>query len=96
MSTNASPAFPLNTRVEVGQDYYWAKGATGTIVMPPDYIVDLAPGWTGHKRWDPLFPGGGRHAYWVSFDEPQRDQDGDGPYWAGEIDALALRAVAIS
>jgi hypothetical protein len=55
--------FPLNTRVEVVQDYYWAQGATGTIVVPPDSILDLSPGWSGHKRWDALFPGGGRHAY---------------------------------
>jgi hypothetical protein len=79
--------------VEVAQDYYWAKGAIGTIVMPPDYIVDMALGWTGHRRWDELFPGGGRNTYWVNFDEPQRDHDGDGPYLAGEIDALALRTV---
>jgi hypothetical protein len=88
--------FAPNTRVEVAQDYYWAKGATGTIVMPPDHIVGLSPGWTGHKRWDPLFPGGGRSTYWVRFDEAQRDQDGDGPYSEGEIDARALRAVPIS
>jgi hypothetical protein len=24
--------------------------------------------------------------YWVNFDEPQRDADGDGPYAGGEID----------
>jgi hypothetical protein len=32
----------------------------------------------------------------VSFDDPQRDQFGDGPYSEGEIDALALRAISIS
>lgn len=28
--------------------------------------------------------------YWVAFDEPQKDADGDGPYKGGEIDAEAI------
>ena len=39
-----------------------------------------------------------RHAdhietYWIVFDEPQIGGDGDGPYWAGAVEAEYLRRV---
>jgi hypothetical protein len=31
--------------------------------------------------------------YWIEFDVPQHDADGDGPYQAGEIEVTYLSAI---
>lgn len=31
--------------------------------------------------------------YWVRFDEPEQDVDGDGPYFEAEIDEADLSAI---
>jgi hypothetical protein len=33
--------FALGDRVRISPEYTWAQGATGTIAMPPDFVVDL-------------------------------------------------------
>jgi hypothetical protein len=85
--------YNLGDRVRISKKYHWAKGALGTIAMPPEFaqrmVADHEP-WQGHYR----FVQGVRERfkfYYVIFDEPQIDADGDGPYSAGEIDAKALR-----
>jgi hypothetical protein len=63
----------------------------GTIAVPPEtaqqLVADQAP-WYGLTR---RFNGAHRMItfYWVWFDEPQNDPDGDVPY-KGEIDADAI------
>jgi len=32
--------------------------------------------------------------YWVNFDEPQNDLDGDGPYLGGEIEAEMIEPLS--
>ncbi|HEY8223627.1 MAG TPA: hypothetical protein VIG25_00025 [Pyrinomonadaceae bacterium] len=34
--------------------------------------------------------------YWVEFDEPQRDAEGDGPYFGAEIDSTFLSLERLS
>lgn len=64
-------------RVQIRTEYHWAQGATGTIVdhLEPRIVESLR---------GPLL------CYWVEFDEPQHDADGDGPYVEAEIEANAL------
>ena len=85
----SSPRFAPGDRVRVGKNYHWAKGATGTVQLPPTAVSGLAEGWRGAVR---SVQGADRVLtfYWVAFDAPQRDADGDGPYAGGEIQAEYL------
>jgi hypothetical protein len=81
--------FALGDRVRISPEYTWAQGATGTIAMPPDFVVDLVKDewpWKSHHRYVKGVKGP-IELYWVEFDHPQIDGDGDGPYRAGEIEA---------
>jgi len=75
--------------------YNWAKGAKGTVQVPPDSVQELVADqfpWQGCCR----FVKGRRgfiRFYWVEFDEPQIDPDGDGPYSATEIEADMLEPI---
>ena len=84
--------FLIGDRVEVSMNYHWAKGQLATIAEPPTPVVDMVDGWQGPWR---IVEGvkGPLKFYWVEFDEPQRDADGDGPYFGAEIDSeyLTLR-----
>lgn len=85
-------SFRAGDRVRISPSYHWAQGVMGVVQPPPDYVVGLADGWAGLERTvqgrvRPL------RFYWVEFDVPQRDADGDGPYFAGEIDAEYLWAL---
>lgn len=79
-------------RVRVSKHYYWAQGALGTIDDAPDFAKELVAGeapWEGHRR----FVHGAEgmiELYWVWFDEPQYDPDGDGPYKGSEIESIAV------
>lgn len=85
-------SFSVNDRVRVSLDYHWARGAEATICSPPDYISSLAPGWNALTR---TIQGatGLLTFYWIRFDEPQRDADGDGPYFEAEVDEAALSSI---
>src|SRR5688500_11602429 len=70
--------------VAISRTHHWAKGALGTVGQPPRAVRELAGDWQGCVRnvrtVQETMP-----YYWVNFDEPQLDADGDGPYAAGEI-----------
>ncbi len=88
--------YEIGDRVRISRRYHWAKGATGTVQAPPEFVQELAADrdpWEGHTR---IVQGRVRliKFYWIEFDEPQIDGDGDGPYPAGEIDAEAIELLS--
>lgn len=83
-------AFTSGNRVRVSADFFWAKGATGTISAPPDAVTSLSGPWDGGLTRQEKSALGVNTVYWVWFDEPQFDADGDGPYGGGQIWETAL------
>jgi hypothetical protein len=81
--------FTVGSRVKISEDYHWAKNAIGEIMQPPNFIVEMSEGWKGNVREVKSLQGV-LSFYWVKFDEPQIDADGDGPYYEAEIDANYL------
>jgi hypothetical protein len=81
--------FADGDRVQVSPSHHWAQGVYGTISEPPAAVVRLSEGWHGVYRVVQTTTGVNPY-YWVTFDEPQRDAEGDGPYEGGEIPADAL------
>ncbi len=81
--------FQPGDRVRVDSVYHWARGATGTVRLPPPPVAGLAGDWTGHLRRVTAAKGT-LTFYWIAFDQPQRDAAGDGPYSGGEIDEAHL------
>ena len=82
--------FSSGDRVRVSEDFFWAKGATGTISAPPDAVINLSGPWDGGLTRQEKSALGMHTVYWVWFDEPQLDADGDGPYRGGQIWESAL------
>jgi len=63
--------------------------------MPPSFLMDLLEcdnNPYGYGEWYRLVKGRKQTFvfYYVEFDVPQRDSDGDGPYRGGEIDGDML------
>jgi hypothetical protein len=86
--------FSSGDRVVISHDFFWAKGATGTISEPPPEVTALSGPWDlGLTRIERSALGEAT-VYWVWFDEPQRDADGDGPYRGGCIHEGALTPIA--
>src|SRR5579884_3208794 len=81
-------------RVLVSPDFFWAKGATGTIGKPPSEVIQIGGPWDGLTRREQSALGE-NIVYWVAFDEPQLDADGDGPYRAGCIWQQCLSRINI-
>jgi hypothetical protein len=81
--------FSAGDRVKVSEQYHWAKGAFGTVVQPPDAIAAMSDSWRGLHREVPSLRGA-LIFYWVRFDRPHRDADGDGPYSEAEIESSYL------
>ena len=84
--------YSVGDRARISLQYHWAKGAKGTIQAPPESVQDLGADqdpWEGNCRFVKGRKGFIKF-YWVEFDEPQIDADGDGPYSAGEIEADVL------
>ena len=79
----------------MSQDFYWAKGATGTICEPLAEVVTLSGPWDNGLTRIEHSALGENIVYWVLFDEPQLDADGDGPYAAGSIHEKALSLVVV-
>ena len=73
-------------RVVVSPDFFWAKG---TIREPPAEVIQISGPWNGLTRVEHSALGE-NIVYWVEFDEPQVDADGDGPYRAGCIHEQSL------
>ena len=87
--------FKPGDRVEIKGDWNWPNDCRGVITDPPEYarqlVADQEP-WQGFIRTV-----NGRKSpitfLWVTFDEPQLDGDGDGPYTGGEVDASLVTKV---
>lgn len=58
-------------RIRIRQDYHWARGATGSVLLHPfnSLLTRRVKARSGEKTF-----------VWVQFDEAQIDTDGDGPY----------------
>jgi hypothetical protein len=80
-------------RVRVSDDFFWAKGATGIISAPPSAVTAISGPWDGGLTQEETSTLGTNTVYWVLFDEPQFDADGDGPYRGGQIWESALTIV---
>jgi hypothetical protein len=85
--------FSIGDRVRVSDDFFWAKAATGTVSAPPDAVTSLSGEWDGGLTRQESSALGTHTVYWVLFDEPQFDADGDGPYRGGQIWESALSLV---
>ena len=64
----------------------------GTVALPPPEVVAISGPWQGGLTRREKSALGEATVYWVWFDEPQFDADGDGPYRGGQIheDAMTL------
>jgi hypothetical protein len=84
--------FSSGDRVRVAGDFFWARGAIGTVSTPPDAVTTISGPWDeGLTRREVSAPIVGTNTvYWVWFDEPQLDADGDSPYRGGQIWENAL------
>ena len=73
--------------------YHWAQGALGTIGMPPKFAQELVEDYAHWDGWHRFVQGvyGPVEFYWVDFDQPQMDADGDGPYKGGEIESKMIK-----
>jgi hypothetical protein len=80
-------------RVRVSDDFFWAKGAAGRISKPPDAVTAISGAWDGELTRQETSALGTNTVYWVWFDEPQYDADGDGPYRGGSIWESALTII---
>ena len=80
--------FCSGDRVRVADDFYWAKGARGTISAPPDAVTNLSGDWDERLTRQEVSALGTHTVYWVWFDEPHAD--GDGPYSGGQVWESAL------
>jgi hypothetical protein len=86
--------FAANDRIRISSDFFWAKGASGTVSEPPPEVVSLSGPWTDDLTRQEKSALGEATVYWVWFDEPQFDADGEGPYRGGSIDADALTLIS--
>ena len=74
--------FNIGQRVRISKDYTWAQNALGTIAYPPYSIIDYDI--KGYARFVTGVKGSILF-YYVEFDTPHCDADGDGPYRGAEI-----------
>jgi hypothetical protein len=77
--------FEIDDPVRIAASAGWARGATGRIALPPSSLIESMevfygadPGWDGPSRTAAI-SGVMTVEWWVVFDEPQFDEDGDGP-----------------
>jgi hypothetical protein len=82
--------FSANDRIRVSPDFFWAKGASGTVAKPPLEGVAIGGPWDDGLTRQEKSALGEATVYWVWFDEPQFDADGDGPYRGGQIHEGAM------
>ncbi len=87
--------FNIGDKVYVKGNWNFPNDCKGTISYPPEDAVQLVEDqnpWEGIHRFVQ-----GRKAriefFWVKFDEPQMDGDGDGPYLEGEVEAECIYIV---
>jgi hypothetical protein len=82
--------FSAGDRIRVSNSFFWAKGASGTVSAPPDAVTAMSGAWDRGLTRRETSALGTNTVYWVWFDEPQHDADGDGPYRGGQIWESAL------
>jgi len=84
-------AFKIGDRVRISPTHHWAQGMTGIIAVPGTPASAFAEDWPKavQARRELLY------FYFVTFDRPQIDADGDGPYSGGEIDIRYLELVSV-
>jgi len=92
-SERLTKAFVVGDKVRISEGFFWAKGATGTISTPPTEITALSGPWNENMTRRETSALGVNTVYWVWFNEPQYDADGDGPYRAGSIWESALTRI---
>jgi len=85
--------FAPGDRVLVSPEFFWAKGAVGTISRPPPEVVSLSGPWNNGLTRQERSAFGESTVYWVWFDEPQLDADGDGPFKGGCVHENALTRI---
>lgn len=87
MSHQEQPGLEIGSRVRVSRGYHWARMAVGTVAPFPSEVEQIG---------DSVASGAGRLisardgyllTYWIKFDEPQRDENGEGPYSEAAIEA---------
>ena len=78
----------VGSRIKISESYYWAKNATGEIAPPPAKIIETSDGWNGIARKVSSLKGS-LLFYWVKFEVPQIDADGD-VYHEAEVDSNYL------
>lgn len=86
--------FSVGDRLLISPNFFSARGATGTISTPPPEVATLSGPWNDDLTRQELSALGEATVYWVWFDEPQRDADGDGPYRGGCIHENAMTLIA--
>ena len=84
------PKFKPGDRVVISLNFFWAKGASGTIARPPAEVIALSGPWDDDLTRQEHSALGKAKVYWVWFDEPQPDADGAGPYRGGCIHETAM------
>ena len=83
--------FVVGDRICISPDFFWAKGATGTVSKPPEQVIKISgPRNDGGLTDQERSALGQNTFYWVWLDEPQFDADGDGLYRGGCIWESAL------
>lgn len=87
--SNGKKQFSAGERVKISESYHWAKGVSGIIKEPEAIFKPWMEGWTGYSKEEPSLRGL-LTFYWVEFDTPQIDADGDGPYIEAAIDSEFL------
>ncbi len=81
--------FVAGERVQVSSDFFRAKGAMGTIALPPREVTAISGEWDGGLTRQSKSALGTNTVQWVWFDEPQFDADGDGCIWQTALRPLA-------
>ena len=77
----------IGDRVRVSPSYHWARGVTGEVIG----------GISGNSmKFQRVIRShdGPRTYYFIAFDEPQIDAEGDGPYIGAEIDSRYLELLS--
>jgi hypothetical protein len=77
--------FSAGDRVRVAGVFFWAKGAMGTVSAPPHAVTTISGPWDEGLTRREVSALGTHTVYWVWFDEPQHDAEGDSPYRGGQI-----------